>query len=188
MRRPENRRPYRWLPVFITVMTGVALGIGIIALYYIENRLVATTGESLALAAADIANKLDLLLAEHYRDIQVTAQSQAFHEPDVAAMTAHLNALKKAYPAYLWLGVTDGHGRIIAATDPSSVGKNQSGQDWFRAVRDTGSIYLTEAEPFEKSGGIPAVAFTAPIKSPRGEFLGAVTTRVGLPVVEDVIA
>jgi PAS domain S-box-containing protein len=188
MNKRERRRPYRRLPLLIILMTVVAVAIGALALRYLENRLVASTGESLALAAADIANKLDLLLAERYGDIQVMAQAPALHEPDVAAMTAHLNALKKAHPAYLWLGVTDAHGRILAATDPSGVGKNRSGQDWFRAARDLGGIYVTEAEPLAEAGGAPAVAFTAPLKSPRGEFLGAVTTRVGLPVLEDVIA
>jgi PAS domain S-box-containing protein len=169
-------------------MTVVALVIGGRTLYYVEDRLVASTGESLALAASDIADKLDLLLAERYGDIQMMAQAKVFHERDVAAMTAHLHALREAYPVYAWLGVTDAQGRIIAATDPTSVGQDRSGREWFRFVRNRDAVHVRDAQPSEDSGGVMAVSFTAPIRSPGGAFLGAVTTRMGLPVLEDVFA
>jgi PAS domain S-box-containing protein len=197
---------YARLPMGIVALAVLTLIIGNAALQHVEGRLMASAGESLALATADIANKLDLLLAERYGDIRMMAQAKVFRERDVAAITAHLNALQEAYPVYQWLGVTDARGRVIAATDPSSVGSDQSGQAWFRAVREMGEIHVTEAEPSEESGpsspvadegatgprlrasSLPAVAFTAPLTGPRGEFLGVVTTRVGLPVLADAIA
>jgi hypothetical protein len=118
--------PYPWLTPVMIVMAVVALAIGGLALHYIETRLVASSGEALALAASDIADKLDLLLAERYGDIQIMAQAKVFHERDVAAMTRHLNALLEAYPVYVWMGVTDTRGRIIAATDPWTVGWDRS--------------------------------------------------------------
>jgi hypothetical protein len=180
--------PYPWLTPLMIVMAVVALAIGGLALHYIETRLVAVSGETLALAASDIADKLDLLLDARYGDIQITAQASAFQSGDRAAMTRHLTALMEASPVYQWMGVTDAQGRIIAATDPTSVDQDRSGSDWFRAVRDRGDIHVQDAQVSEDSGGIMAVSFTAPIRSPGGAFLGAVTTRVGLPVLEDVFA
>ena len=180
--------PYPWLTPVMIVMAVVALAIGGLALHYIETRLVASSGEALALAASDIADKLDLLLAERYGDIQIMAQAKVFHERDVAAMTRHLNALLEAYPVYVWMGVTDTRGRIIAASDPAIVGRDRSRAPWFQAVLDKGGIHVGDADVSEESDGVMAVSFTAPIRSPGGAFLGAVTTRVGLPVLEDVFA
>jgi signal transduction histidine kinase/DNA-binding response OmpR family regulator len=184
-RRPA---PYPWLTPVMIIMAVVALAIGGLSLHYIEARLVAASGETLALAAADIADKLDLLLAERYGDIQIMAQAKVFRERDVAAMTRHLQALQEAYPVYVWMGVADTRGRIIAATDPSTVGRDRSRAPWFQTVRDGGGIHVGDADVSEESGGVMAVSFTAPIRSPGGAFGGAVTTRVGLPVLEDVFA
>ena len=180
--------PYPWLTPLMIVMAVVALAIGGLALHYIETRLLAVSGETLALAASDIAGKLDLLLAERYGDIQIMAQAKVFHERDVAAMTRRLTALMEAYPVYAWMGVTDTRGRIIAATDPVTVGLDRRQAPWFRAVQDGGRIHVEDADVSEESGGVLAVSFTAPITSPDGAFLGAVTTRVGLPVLEDAFA
>jgi signal transduction histidine kinase/DNA-binding response OmpR family regulator len=180
--------PYPWLTPVMIVMAVAALAIGSVVLRHIEARLVASSGEALALAAADIADKLDLLLAERYGDMQVMAQAKIFHERDIAAMTRHLTALMEAYPVYVWMGVTDTRGRIIAATDPAGVGRDRSRTPWFQAARDGGGIHVGDAEVSEESGGVLAVSFTAPIRSPGGAFWGAVTTRVGLPVLEDVFA
>ena len=55
-------RPYSWLPVLISVMTVVMLAIGGIAFRYIETRMIATAGETLALTAAEVSDKLDRFL------------------------------------------------------------------------------------------------------------------------------
>jgi PAS domain S-box-containing protein len=46
---------------------------------------------------------------------------------------------------------------------------------------------MGDVEPFAVMGGPDAIAVTAPITGPRGEFLGVVTTRVGVPGLEDVM-
>jgi PAS domain S-box-containing protein len=101
-------------------------------------------------------------------------------------MTRYLNFFKEAHGYYLWLGVTDANGRIVAATDASSVGQNRSRSEWFRAVRERGGIYVEDAEPSEEAAGAFAVAFTAPITGSRGEFLGTVSTRVRVTELEQV--
>ena len=164
-----------------------ALVIGGIVLHYVEARLVASTGESLALAAADIADKLDRILYERYGDIKMLEQAPVFHGHDAVAKTAFLRTMLTEHRYYLWLGVTDANGRIVAATDSASLGKDRSGALWFKAVHDRGGIDVQDVQSFEETGKTLAIAFTAPIVGPRGEFLGTVTSRVGLPVLEDVI-
>src|SRR5437870_13776286 len=79
-------------------------------------------------------------------------------------MTEYLVSLKKIYPAYLWLAVTDSTGQIIAATDAASVGQDRSASDWFQYVRKQKGIYAQDAQVFKESRGTLAVAFSAPIQ------------------------
>jgi PAS domain S-box-containing protein len=76
----------------------------------------------------------------------------------------------------------------VASTNSASLGEDRSQRDWFKAVRDHGGINVRDPEYSVDAGGVMAVGFTAPILGPRGEFLGAVTTRVSLPVMEQVFA
>ena len=105
----QRQPPYTRLPLLIVLMTGITLVIGIIALHYLESRLIAAKGENLASAAADIADKLDLLLYERYTDIQILSQNPVFQGDDTAAKNAALDTFKRFYPIYRWLGATDAH-------------------------------------------------------------------------------
>ena len=103
---------YRWLPGLIALMTLFALTIGALTLRNLEGRLVANTGESLAFAAADIANKLDLLLGERCADVLTLARGPVFWGQDRTAMTRYLLSFLETQPGYFWAGVTDAQGRI----------------------------------------------------------------------------
>jgi hypothetical protein len=138
VQRRQARRPYAWLTPLIILVAVVALVIGAIAVHYMESQLVATTGESLALTSSDIADMLDRILFERYSDIQMLSQAGVFQGRDRTAMTEYFATLKKIYPVYLWLSATDANGRIIASTDPASVGRDRSGSEWYRAVRARG--------------------------------------------------
>jgi PAS domain S-box-containing protein len=166
----------------------VALLVGGVVLRIVEDRLVAAAGESLALAAVDIAGKLDLQMAERYGDIQMLARSRSFQEGDTMAMAEHLRWMADTYAVYEWLAAVDARGRIIAATDEGRLGQSTEQQPWFRFVRDEGRVAATEPRPSEGLGGVIVASLTAPIKGPSGEFLGAVTEEISLAVLEDCIA
>ena len=181
----QARLTYRWVAAFLIGCLLVIALAGARILYYVETQLIAAAGGSLALAAVDIADMLDVVIAERYGDIQMMARSRTFQEHNAASATQYLEWMKMAYPVYEWLGATDEAGRIVVATDPASVGKDRSGREWFQSVRDRGGIHMRDAQPSEDSHGIFAVAITAPIKGPRGDFIGVITSRVSLPVLED---
>jgi len=185
--RSLDSRRYRWLPFLIIVMTGVAFLVGVLLFRTIERRLVAAAGEELTVAAVEVSDKLDRLLFERYGDALMMARAFAIRSSDPAYLTSYLGWMKTAYsPVYLWLGVTDGQGVMIAATQPSLQGRDFSGAEWFKQVRSTRKILAQDVGPHEAGDGIETVAFTAPILDVQGNFLGAVTTRLGIPMVEDV--
>ena len=180
-------RPYSWLPVLITVMTVVTLAITATALRYIETRMVATVGETLALTAAEVSDKVDRVLFERYGDVQMIARAFSAQPDDREFQSAYLAWTKKSYTDYLWVGVTNARGQVVVATDPATVGRDYSAESWFQAVRNGKGVHLGDVEPFAVMGGPDAIAVTAPITGPRGEFLGVVTARVGIPLLENVM-
>lgn len=183
----RDPRPYARLPILITLMTLVALVTGAVALFYVERRLVATAGENLALGAAEIADNLDRLFFERHGDTEMMARAFAYHVRDPAYMDRYMKWMKGRYPAYLWLGVTDADGRVIAASSPESLGRDFSRTAWFQDALLNGTSHVGDVEPYEVAGGVDSVAFTAPIINARGEFLGVTSTRVGLPSVEEIV-
>ena len=187
MRTSQTRR-YSWLPALMIFMAVVALTIGGVTLLYIKDHLIARAGETLALAAADIADKLDQILMEHYRHIQVLAKAPVLRERDLRAASGYLDEVKKIYPVYRWIGVTNASGRIVAATEGQGVGSDWGRRPWFDAVRERVPVDVQDAQIFENCGEDLAVAFTAPITDMGGAFLGMVTACIGIRELQDVFA
>jgi two-component system cell cycle sensor histidine kinase/response regulator CckA len=185
--RQLSRQPYSWLPILIIVMTVVTVAIAATALHYIETRMVAAAGETLALTAAEVSDKLDRVLYERYVDVQMIARTFSAQPDNREFQSAYVDWMRTSYPVYLWIGVTNARGQIVVATDPATVGRDYNAQPWFQTVRNERAVHVGDVEPFAVMGGADSVAFTAPITGPRGEFLGAVTTRVGIPALEDVL-
>ena len=188
MLREPPRRLYARLPTLILGIVAVAV---IVALGLIESakeRLIAGAGERLALAAADIAEKLDRVLFERYGDIRLMARATVFQGHDTAAMTGYLNEIQQAYSVYQWIGVTDATGRIIAATDPATVGRKLGAETWFQATKARRDLDMRDVHRSSEAGDMPAIGFTAPIIGADGKFRGAITSRVALQVLEDIIA
>jgi PAS domain S-box-containing protein len=181
-------RPYRRLPVLIVGITVLAVGIGAAVLSFLERRLVASTGESLALVAAGIAEQLDQVLFERYGDVRVTAATLAPQQADPAALTRRLNRMKEEYLVYRWLGVADSTGRLVAATNPGDVGEDRSGEGWFKAVRDRKAAHVQDVSIDDRADERrQGVVFAAPIVNDRGEWLGVFAARVGLSELEEIV-
>ena len=180
-------RPYSWLPVLIGVLTVVMLTIGTLAFRYVEARMIATAGQTLAQTAAEVSDKLDRFLIERHGDALLMARTFSVQSQNREFQSTFVAGVKTAYPDYLWIGATDVRGQIVVATDPATLGRDYSAQAWFQAARSGHGVYMGDVEPFAVMGGPDAIAVTAPIIGPQGEFLGVVTTRVGVPGLEAVM-
>lgn len=169
-------------------MALVGLTLGVIILRYVETRLVAGTGETVALAAAEITDKLDRLLFERYGDALMMAHTFGRHDVSPQDLTDHLHWMKQAYsPVYLWLGVTDRHGHMVAATEPTLVGHDFGDARWFQRAQQEQALQVGDVGPDEVVRDVQSLSFTAPILGLQGEWLGVVTTRVGIPMLANVL-
>lgn len=184
---PHSRRPYGYLTALILALAVLTVAIGLIGLYYVEQRLVAIAGENLSFAAAQTAQNMDRLLLERQGDAKMMARAFPKQLRNLGFLTEYLVWMRAQYPVYLWLGVTDAEGRVIASSDPTSVGQDYGRSDWFQAVRRDRVVQVGDVESYEASGGVDSVAFTAPITDAGGEFLGSVSTRIGVPALEEEV-
>ncbi len=184
---PSDRR-YQWLPGLIAGIVLVVLMVGGIGIQDGRRRMVAQAGERLALAATDIAEKLDRVLFERYGDVRLMAHASVLQGRDAGAGMAYLAEVQEAYPVYRWIVVTDAQGRIVAATDRPDVGRDVHEAEWFKAVRAAHDVEMMDLHSFgEEEEDMPVVSFTAPMLNSDGAFMGAVKAHVGLSVLEDIV-
>ncbi|WP_447987314.1 PAS domain S-box protein [Nitrospira sp. Nam74] len=186
----KQKSAYFWLPFLIVTLVGLAAITAAIALDVVKSALLRTTGESLALAAAEVAEKLDRVLFERYGDVQMVSRTLSGQTTGYAVRdpVAYLNELRQAYPLYRWLGMTDRVGRVTTATNEMSVGQDFSRKHWFQGARDQGRVSMSDVEPFEASdGGMDVLVFAAPRYNATGEFDGVVMAVVTMQGLEDLV-
>jgi len=179
--------PIRWivfLTVVITLVTLLCLGW---TAYTVQRGLIQSSGQRLVHAATDAAGKLDMMILERYRDIQLLSTTPMTQGQNPEALTAYLRELAHAYPAYRWIGVTDSRGKIISTTDPSSPSLDQSQHLWFQQARTLTGTRILDAQVSEKSGGTLAITLIAPLRSSNGQFLGAIAAVVGVPSLMNIL-
>jgi len=168
-------------------MTLIALLAGGLSLRYVEARLIQSMGESLAFAAASAVDSLGEMLAERYGDVQMMSYVTAGQNQGSTAQARYFQRVQQAYPVYLWIAVTDPHGRVMAATDASTIGRDCSVRSWFQAGRLRHAPYMEDAAPSMLGDGSLVVTMSAPVLNRAGEFEGVVVAEVGIPVLEDVV-
>lgn len=182
-----NLYHYRWLPYLIAAMTLFAFAAGARLVQFVESRLVVAAGESLTLAAAEVAEKTDRMLFERQGDALMMARAFSARSADQKYLSEYITWMKASYaPVYLWIAVTDRQGRMVAATEPSLLGQDHSHASWFISAHETKRLDVADVAVHESDNGVDTIAFTAPILDARGMFLGVVTTRVSIPFLEEV--
>ncbi|HKT34415.1 MAG TPA: PAS domain S-box protein [Nitrospira sp.] len=185
--QPLDSSRYRWLPQLIILMNLVAVAAGIFLYRSVEHRLIFSAGEELRIAAAEVSDKLDRLLFERYGDAQMMARAFALRSSDPTYLSNYLVWMKTNYrPIYLWLGVTDRHGMMVAVTDAAMRGRDVSHTGWFQRARATKTTQMDDVAVHDPEIGTEAVAFTTPILDAAGTFQGVVTSRVAMSTLEDV--
>src|ERR671937_1075111 len=165
-------------------IVGVTL-LGVLVIFkYMEGVLIERSGERLAVTASQTADKLDRVFFERHGDVQMLARSFAAHR-DIAYMTDYVSWMRYAYPVYRWIGVTDERGRIIAATDSTSIGREYARASWFVTAQQ--GLVIEDIKPRPELSGAPAVTFAAPLRDSDGTFHGIVVSFIGMPTIEDIL-
>lgn len=185
------RKMQTLLSAGIVMVSAVILGVlvlGIAALWLVEKELIARAGESLAIGAVEVTDKLDALFQERTGDIDILAVAPQLRSTNAVQITEHLRAAQHAYPVYSRLVVTGRTGHVVAATNQGLVGTDLHQASWFQAVRHAPRKYAEWAmEGNRRGGSLASVVFSAPIQAADGTFLGAIMAEVDRVVVHRLV-
>lgn len=90
-------------------------------------------GHGLAELAVQTADKLDRGMFERYREVQLMAQRSDLvsRGVDLDARRKILNAMRKTYAYYAWIGMTDSNGKVLVAADGLLEGADVSRRPWY---------------------------------------------------------
>ena len=134
MKGDKTTRLYGWLSGLLVLMIVITITMGMISLRHIKQELVMTTGHSLALASDSIAGQIDRVLFERYSSVISMAQAEPLQQQHATETWSYLVAMKRKFPLYDWLEVTDAQGRVTVSTDLGMLGEDRSQDPWFQYV------------------------------------------------------
>jgi PAS domain S-box-containing protein len=178
----------RTLSTAVAVVAVGAIGVvlGVAGVRSLERREIRHAGEALAVASASIADELAVVLHSRVNDVALLAMGILGTEDPVPDTWSYLAALKEGSPFYLWLAVADRNGRLVSATDPSSVGKEYGNADWFAAARASDGARLLDVQRWDEVFSMPALPVVSAMDSPR--FEGVLVGLIGMSPIEAMVA
>ncbi|MEC4890659.1 MAG: response regulator [Nitrospira sp.] len=181
----DDSLSYRWLPRLMMATAILALIVGAVMIGALEKQLIADAGQGMAMAAIDIAGKLDLLLHERLNNVQVLARNPAVQTQDHTRSREALRALESVTPDYLWLSLTDRQGRVIVSTHDAQLGRDFSRDPGWQALHNGASSMVTETARSAADDGTSVLTVMARVEGPQGEWQGGLLARIGIPAFED---
>ncbi|MCW5890480.1 MAG: response regulator [bacterium] len=177
----------RWYGRLWTVLVVIAAAILVAEGVYVrsvDTTLTASTGEGLALSAADLADDLERWQTDVARELAPLARTPALQTSPPATVTEMLDAARRGSTQMVWLGVVDASGQLVATTRRGPQDGTVETERWFRELRDArgGQVRVTPVEP--GADGVPTVRFAAPLVGPEGQFAGALVAHVARAGIE----
>lgn len=142
------------------------------------SRLELQIGQSLALLADEMQDKLDRAMFERLRSLDnMAALGKLLQKEDTPqALRASLERFQSAYSDYSWIGFADADGKILSATGGEYEGRNVRDQVWFRKGLEqayVGDVKLPNAPqasriPHEGHGASDFIDLAVPVSGERG--------------------
>jgi diguanylate cyclase (GGDEF)-like protein len=156
------------------------------------DQLRARIGQSLETDASRMADRLNSEMAERGRELALLAALDPLRDirelqavpqmtpplplpPGGQRVQSMLDGLKRSVPSYSWIAITDPNGRVLVATDQSTVGTDISTRDSFReSVRGRatpGSVRPADDDP-------RAMDLVYPIRGADGSVAGVIMAQL----------
>lgn len=142
------------------------------------SRLELQIGQSLALLADEMQDKLDRAMFERLRSLDnMAALGKLLQKEDTPeALRASLEKFQSAYSDYSWIGFADADGKILSATGGEYEGRNVKDQVWFRKGLEqayVGDVKLpntpqTSRIPHEGHGASEFIDLAVPVSGDKG--------------------
>lgn len=152
-----------------------------------KQELEQSIGYSLAERSVHLADKLDKGMFERVREIQTMTKWPALTDKSTSASNKRqiLQQMKKTHPVHAWIGLTDAHGKVIAATDGLLEGVDVSTRPWFSEglkgpyVGDVHpAVLLSKHLPAPPDGILRFVDVASPVYDAKGQVIGVLCSHL----------
>ncbi|MBS0235050.1 MAG: response regulator [Proteobacteria bacterium] len=163
------------------------------------DRLELQIGQSLALLADEMQDKLDRAMFERLQSLDnMAALGKLLQKEDSPqALRASLERFQNAYSDYSWIGFADTQGKVLSATGGEFEGRNVKDQVWFKKGLDeafVGDVKLPNAPktsriPHEGRGASDFIDLAVPVLDENGTVgvLGATLSADWAEEVRDTL-
>ena len=139
----------------------------------------------------NMASRLGQDMHTRAGEIQLLTRMDAIRDPQgaLAAKRKIFEEMKRVYPYYAWIGLTDAQGNILTGTDGLLVGKNVAKREWFvegskgQHFGDAHDAFLlAKLMPKPQWDDLPLrlVDVSAPVVDDQGRLLGVVCGHLSL--------
>lgn len=159
------------------------------------SRLEQEIGQSLALLADEMQDKLDRAMFERLQSLDnMAALGKILQKTDAPdSLRASLERFQSAYSDYSWIGFADTSGKILSATGGEYEGRNVRDQLWFKkGLKDTyvGDVKLPNATaapriPHEGRGASDFIDLAVPV-SDDDRIIGVLGATLSADWAEEV--
>ncbi|KIL50602.1 sensor domain-containing diguanylate cyclase [Jeotgalibacillus soli] len=147
----------------------------------IENEI----GDSLGETSFELADKLDHYMWSRYSEIKIFSGLKALRGEDITETQILLDQLKSQISSFTWIGVTDEHGNVQAATNGILVGKSIADRPVYQEALDhpfIGDVHeavlLSKLLPNPTNEPLQFVDISVPIVDAKGEFKGVLASHL----------
>lgn len=174
--------------LMIGLIISLSLGMTPLTLVLVKNELIERAGETVALGAADIADKLDIVLTERVGDIQAFAQSPLLIRQDHAEILTYLEELHTIYPLYRRLSLVDLDGRLIASTEAPGEGETVVSPSIIQAtLREAGPHVELVPRQGHPGGSLHSVRFSARLHDQNWHIQGAIVSEIDQDMIRQFV-
>ncbi|MGO4548851.1 sensor domain-containing diguanylate cyclase [Paenibacillus sp. 2TAB23] len=176
------------LIIILTVFLGVSIN------KQSTKKIEAEVGDSLAGFAYQMSDKLDHYMWSWMGEINILSKIDSFTEAGGEANAQLLlDELKKNFPAYSWVGLTDENGVVKAATDQILVGKSIGERPVFKnALKETfigdvhDAVLLAKLIPNASGEPLQLVDISTPVYDKSGNFKGVLAAHLSWEWAKEV--
>jgi len=172
----------------IGLIISISLGMIPLTLVLVKNELIERAGETVALGATDIADKLNIVLAERAGDIQAFAQSPLLIGKNHAEILTYLEELHTIYPLYRRLSLVDRDGHLIVSTEAPGEGKTVGSLSMIQAALGQAGPHIELVYRQGHPGGsLRSVRFYARLHDQNRHIQGAIVSEIDQNMIRQFV-
>ena len=174
--------------LMIGLIISLSLGMIPLTLVLVKNELIERAGETVALGAADTADKLDIVLTERVSDIQAFAQSPLLIGQNHAEILTYLEELHTIYPLYRRLSLVDRDGRLIASTEVPGEGETVVSPSMMQATLGQAGPHIELVYRQGHPGGsLRSVRFSTRLHDQNRNIQGAIVSEIDQNMIRQFV-